>query len=346
MGVLQSLLGDLGLRKEAPGVGLSGVVNPPLTSPPFNPGVSGEGMPLPSSNEPITSPTDAPEEGFATVSGWAPTKRNIIGRLADAWLMAQGQKPIYEPRMKERDYKSAFKGFTNDPMETVRRLAQFDQESAIKLYNVVSDNERQKAAQRGLELMRQEKFRDNIGSMLGLFDDPRKTPEQKAELYRRTLPRIRQYAENRNIDVSELPDEYDPDAIQMWRMGGMTVDQQLDNRRADVNTESQINYRDVRLNQQQSEVNSRNANRTNQITNRDTRTNEYLRRGKTGGSGKTDDKYKARANKAFKGPNGSLVEFNKDGRGMKVTHPSGKVLWFKVGLDGKPVKVNPPKKDK
>lgn len=190
------------------------------------PGVINEKGALPQSDP--TNPKDI------VVNGKPDRKANPLGDIADMVLVATGHKPIYRPRLEDMRMKDAMEGFADDPLGAIKRVAKRDPAKAWEMYNTYQDNLRGDEAVAGAREARTEKSRGVIASMLGVA-----TPEN----YDKMLPRMQQYAQAHGIDASELPEQYDPDAINMWRAGGMSVDNQEDNARDTAYKDEMMNYR-------------------------------------------------------------------------------------------------------
>jgi hypothetical protein len=187
---------------------------------------NGVGLPVPpmSGDAPMAAP---PDPIAAITQGGAPfkkTHRNILGRLADVWLQSQGQKPIYEGRMQERDLEKVMEQFGTDPKTAARNLAMINPAVGIKLWDDIEDNARADAAQKRLndiaDMKRDEAVIDRIVNALGSADEA-SYPEMKA--------RMEDYARRSGVVLPyPLPDKYDPKKIESLRMGEMPVHKQLD----------------------------------------------------------------------------------------------------------------------
>lgn len=230
----------------AQGGDLGGILPPPGSSPGFAGGHFGgdpRSMALDIANadiadvNPVQGMGDAiPEE---VVKGFKPKKRSILGVIGDAILLNQGHKgPFFADRVKGKNTRRAYEGFTHDPMETVRRLSTFDQEAASKLYDKIIDNQRMDRVQNRQDAIQELKFQEMVASMMGASNPSN---------YKAFLNRAKTMGNRLGYDMSYLPEEYNEDAINQLRYGAMTVDQQFDNQRQDANAESLIGYRNERL---------------------------------------------------------------------------------------------------
>lgn len=161
------------------------------------------------------------EDLDAMVKGFKPTKRNFIGRLADA---LSGQ-PIYKNRMDDRDFRRIMGDFANDPREAARLVGKHvSGPTGWQMLNQVEDNERadtvansnaQAKADRRLE-----RTMGVVASMLRSVKDPSAYPAMRQ--------RARTYAKARGItDLPNLPEAYDPDAIEQFINGEVDLEDQL-----------------------------------------------------------------------------------------------------------------------
>lgn len=259
------------------------------------------------------------------VDGWKPKKRSTLGTIADMLLGA----PIFANKVKQENVHNAMEGFTNDPLNTIRRIAQIPgmEQDAYKMYQSYADDKRADESAASLRDQRSKGYLTRIGGMLNSVrsaSDPNKA-------YATMLPTIRRLAQRWNVaDQVDLPDQWDDDAVTAQIMGSVDPDDQIrmealkQNRQAtqELNREkfeSQDEYRKARLGQ----FDEANAIRRDKAA----RTNG-------------DSLKKMYGGRAFKDPNGSLVEFNKEGTGFKVTDKTGNVInMFKIGPDGKKVHI-------
>jgi hypothetical protein len=163
------------------------------------------------------------------VDAWAPTKRNWLGKLADGILRASGEKPIYEGRMQERDMKEAMQGFTQDPLETIRRIAKFNPQMALELKEKYDDNTRQQGnldrQNKLFDFKVEEAIADRVANAMG-----RATPETWGAMREQML----NYAKRRGVELPYgIPEAYDQNAIDFIRYGEIPVVKQEGFKRAD-----------------------------------------------------------------------------------------------------------------
>jgi hypothetical protein len=218
------LLSALGGQDPSAGGMPMGVPIPPMA-----------GDPAPVNNVPALA-----EEEVLAVQGFKPTHRNIFGRLADMWLQAQGQKPIYEGRMQERDMKRAFEGFSSDPKAVASRLAQMGRpDLAVSIWDKAEDNERGNEAQdrliRNADMKHSADVHTMIANTLGAAN------EKNWPLMRQ---RLMNYAQRSGVELMyDLPETWDEGHIDSIRYGKVPVAKQM-------TLEDNRTYRDQRLAQQ------------------------------------------------------------------------------------------------
>lgn len=250
--LLQELGGALGLGGKQPSLDMSRMLPPAGSVPGFAGGMfGGEGQgpmerwdPLQAMLGSDPSPIPGADQGQnpaddIAVRAFKPKKRSIFGVIGDAILLNQGHKgKFFADRVYDKNMRRAFEGFTGDPMETVRRVATFDPQSAFKMYGTLADDQRLGRTQDRQDAIAEMKFQSMVGAMMGAAN-PNNYPAMRQ--------RMQTMGQRLGYDMSYLPEEYDEEAIQQLRYGGMTVDQQIDNQRADSTAQSQNAYRQERL---------------------------------------------------------------------------------------------------
>lgn len=200
--------------------GFAGMMSPPMGGIPQN---------APGSNAPAAALPD--QQADIAVSGFKPTKRSFIGRLADAWVVSQGGKPLYEQHLQEKDMHRAMEGFTTDPLESIRRMSQIPgmEGKAWELYNQYLDNTRgsdSEARQRAAAESRiQEVGRDRIGAFARstLNGDG----SVNTDAFSKALPTILAYGQSKGIDMTDFPTDGDPQKLNTWIMGSVKTKDQI-----------------------------------------------------------------------------------------------------------------------
>jgi hypothetical protein len=298
-------------------------VQGPMTTPPIVGGMPAVGTP---------PDADAGEVIMAPpAEGWKPKKASFLAHLGDAYLVSQGLQPGFVKGRMNKNVKDAMRDFSQDPVAAIRRLNMIPglQDKAWDMYNQHTDNERAEGTldrqNRVLDMRNDDYIYNQTAGMMGAANE--NTWDKMREL---ALERAR--ARGGNVEALEgiIPKEYDPESVEFIRYGAIKPKDQVRLGQQQEAIDNTKNYRENRLKQFDEQEEGRN----NRAAVSEAGKNARSPVGKSGGANP-----KSRAGKAFKGPNGSLVEYNKDGTGMKVTHPSGKILYFKMGVDGKPVKV-------
>jgi hypothetical protein len=330
---LQALLqGASGIAANAAGI------DPAATSSPAMLGMAlaGKGQAQTSQGQlqaqaqaPVTNNSTAPSEEPITITGdgWKPRKPNFWTFLGDVIGSHYGKGLIGTNTHTQEDLHDVMGDFASDPLKAIKRLQRIpgQEGKAVELYNQYEDNQRADLQAQALTEYRraaqEDRARGVVAGMLGSVSDQ--------QTYTKLLPTMRKYAEARGLDPNELPDDYDPDTLNAYRMGTVPVDKQIDNDRQDRNTQSQINYRNQSLGLRAQEVNNQTRNVNSEIGNRETRTGEYLRRGQETAA---HDPAKLRANKTMRTAQG-LVQFDKTGNKMRITAPDGRM--FDYGIDPK-----------
>lgn len=294
--------------------------------------------PLPGYGQ-AAAPAASPEQSLDVVgkeAGFHARKPSLLAILGDAMLVHGGYKPMFSQNRRDEDYRRAVQDYTTDPLQAIKNLSQLKghEQEMIKLKEAYDTGQMDDAVKQSLidyrKAEQQQKARSIVGSMFnGVNDDA---------TYQAILPTARRYGEVNGLDTSLLGDTFDPDKINAFRQGGLTVDQADDNNRQERNLQSQMDYRRQSLGLRGQEVSNQTRNVNSEISNRSTRTQEYLRRGQVTAPGQGGRNAlaaaKARANKVFRDQRG-LVEFDKTGNKMRVTAPDGRMWGYGYTPDGK-----------
>lgn len=150
------------------------------------------------------------DEGAVTVDGWKPKKPTTLGTIADILLGAFGGPMIFHQKARRDNLQSAMDGFTQDPLNTIRRMARIPgmEERAMKLYNEYQDNKRADMAAGSLADSRRMKIMPRIGGLLNSISNA----EDPAAAYSANLSRLRRLQEMAG-DSEILPDTYDPTVV-------------------------------------------------------------------------------------------------------------------------------------
>lgn len=169
-----------------------------------------------------------PLEAEAVVRGFKAKEPSFLGRMADAFLVERGGKPVYGPKKDQENMMRAMEGFTQDPMEALRRIAQIPghQEQALQLYNQIIDNQRSQGTldrqNKAFDLKIEEIARDRVASMLGAVQPG------DAEGYAKMRQRALAYGQAKGFDFSqELPEDATQLDIDGFRYGEVPVARQM-----------------------------------------------------------------------------------------------------------------------
>lgn len=200
---------------------------------------------------------EEPQE--AMIKGWKKPNPNLLGVLADTLILHYGGKPVYGPMFQQQMFGEAMQGFQKDPEEAIARMRQVNPELAWRMHQQHIDNTRQQAAvdaqTRYNDFRYKDAVQERISRMIGAL-----TPENYGVL----LPRIQAYTQAKGETV-DLPDVYDADALSLHRLGGVSVDDQMDNARDGYYKERRLGQMDTRLQMQgadtESRINDRNLRR-------------------------------------------------------------------------------------
>lgn len=205
--------------------------------------------------------------------GWKPRHPNFWTFLGDVVGSHYGKGLIGTNAQDSLNVHDAVGEFAQDPLKAIKRLQRLHghEGEAIKLYNQYEDDQRADKQAEALAGMRkaaiQDRGRGILASMMGGVTD--------AATYQYALPTMQKYAEQYELDPP--PEEYDPQKIKFWQQTGIKPDQQVDNSRADMNTGSQIDYRNQRLQQYRERLGQQARDTDSRISHRSATESEALR---------------------------------------------------------------------
>lgn len=187
------------------------------------------------------------DEMTAVVNGFKPKKISFWGALGDQLMKHWGNDPVFSKRIEQKNLRRAMKGFTTDPVEAIRRIAQIPgmEKEAWGLLNTMQDNTRADAAQSRLMGKDRESV---INRSLGLL----RTIKEDGSNYDAVRQVWDGIMSRNDIKDAPLPSEFDPELIGAQAASGMTMNQHAmdEYRRANLarqnrNTDSQISHRQV-----------------------------------------------------------------------------------------------------
>lgn len=262
---------------------------------------------------------------------WKPHKPTILGAIADAFLMSRGMQPAFSQNRNARDTRDAMQNFTTNPMQAIRRMSQIpgNEKTSWDLLDKQQDNERQNLAAEVLAETRKEKFRLNVAGRLQSIS----RAKDPFEAYRQTLPMMRKYMQMHGLDPSELPDEYNQDAINGWVGQSVTPEDQ-------IRMEALEEYRRRRFEMEQTKEEGRNTRFEEGQDRQDARTDK-LEGGRNERFNEGQDRQDARSKNGGQKAKSRIIEtpygpgvLSPDGETLGTKRGNKKVIWKRV--PGKP----------
>lgn len=247
-----ALLQNLGLARQMDPLSVGDI---PLNDMSQNPGERMFGMPAQmagpggfSPQAPAPMPTTPQDVAAAIKEGFKPKKRSILGILGDAFLMNQGKQPLFYKKMEEKNLRRAMDGFTDNPLESIKRIATFNPELAWKMYDTYQDNSRAASQQdrlmKAYDFKLEEAATGRVMNMLGAANSSN---------WKAIRDRAQSYMQKQGYELPfDLPEEYDEDFVNSARMGQIPVAKQ-------VQLEDTREYRERGLDIRESRTNSQNA---------------------------------------------------------------------------------------
>lgn len=184
--------------------------------------------------QPMTQPqqgVQGEQDPDLVVEGFKPKKPSTIQTLADIFLFGG---PVFKNKVKNENLQRAMEGYTSDPLKAIQRVMNFDAKLGADLYEKYADNKR---ADDTAEALIDERRQKTINTAASVFRSVQPGDEAGFLRARGLAERI---MKARGIDPEEygLPESLED--VPQWSAIGMTVDQQEDNSRADLNTKSLI----------------------------------------------------------------------------------------------------------
>jgi len=175
-------------------------------------------------------------------TGVAGVARDILGTLGDFLLTRMHMPAMYGPAQEHRREAAATEGFDTDPLSAIRRLESINPEAGRDLRNQYIDNQRLQAQQESTAEARDariglaqqavdQRTRGYAASMVGSMVD---WDEEKRQ---QNWPQVRAQAllaaRKQKTDLSsELPETYDPIAIQAFMDANVPLSMQRTQRLA------------------------------------------------------------------------------------------------------------------
>lgn len=187
------------------------------------------------------------DDSDVVVDAWKPRKRSFLEKLGDAVLVYDDEEPAFANATRERNMRSAMEGFTQDPINAIRRISQIDPKLALELHERYTDNSRQersvKRQEQLFDFKLEEAVVDRVANAMGAA-----TPETWAQMRQQMI----NYAKNKGVTLPyDIPEVYDENAINFIRYGELPIVKQEGFERAD----KRIAQGDVRLQQGERRLN-------------------------------------------------------------------------------------------
>jgi len=194
---------------------------------------------------PVEEPVDNRPSGMFGMKG---TIRDIIGSIGDALLVQGGRNPVYAPQKREEKLGVAMQGFDQDPEGAIARMRQlgFGKEAAEAREALM----KQKAEQQKLSFLQRKEDREDreatneeyeagldLGGRLGAAMNEDNYPAMR-ELYKKF------YVSRGMEPPVNLPDEYNPEAVQSIVDLGVDAAKRMELEIARAKAEDLAKYRD------------------------------------------------------------------------------------------------------
>jgi hypothetical protein len=173
-----------------------------------------------------TNTTMLPEhKGMFGVKG---NLRDIIGGLGDAFLVQGGKKPVYAERKMQEQTGDAMEGLadTEDDAGNVMDAEALNKRRAIVFERLRKVNP--EAAQSLYEKIMESDYKDSFNqARIGVYKDKSRgafgslasTANEKN--WMKLRPMLERYKAARGLDDIEIPDEYDPDWVEIVKSGAI-----------------------------------------------------------------------------------------------------------------------------
>lgn len=214
-----------------------------------------EPPPMPEQQEAFNSPytpfdnpvVEEPTGDDVTVEGdpWQPKKQDVLSIIGDFLLMRRGMQPLFRQRLEERNLREAMKGYDRDPEAAIRRVNQVDAEKAVSLRSRLYEDRYRQEQAREKRFQAEQELDQTVSSML----DPllKRKPEEAAQMYPKFRDIMARRIEMRGGDPAALPEQWDPDEMEIVRSMGYTPYQQSQRDRLQQATDALIENRKDRL---------------------------------------------------------------------------------------------------
>lgn len=272
-----SLLGGQGLPQA-----VSGMDNIPTV---------GQGAPIPTAAvAPSAGPVLTARKGLLFNGNNIQSK---LQDLADGFLMASGQRPVYRQAREEAELRQAMQGFADNPMEAIRRVSAVNPKAGYDMYADYMKSQREAAEAQDKHRAATDKADDRT---IGLLADM--AGGANAETWPAMRAQMERLAKNRNytIDPEDLPEVWQEGLGDRWgryalsrRDELLADDRATDNNRMERQYQTDREYKKGMLIQRGIENDRRNDYRGDSLGER-TRHNQAMENkpsGRGGGGGRS-----------------------------------------------------------
>ena len=160
------------------------------------------------------------------------TLRDVLGTLGDAFLVQSGNKAVYGPQRHQEQVSDALTGYSDNPLDAIKRLNAIDPEYAQQLYqnwqtnNIAFDKiDATKAAAAAAAGNHKATVINQFGTRLGQMLNGAKTPQQRAAI----MAIAGKQASSMGISLDDLgvgEDDLTPEEQAAFVNGATTVNQQ------------------------------------------------------------------------------------------------------------------------
>lgn len=143
--------------------------------------------------------------------------RNILGTLGDAFLVQSGNHPVYAPQRDREREANAMRTLTDDPMHAIQALSRENPAAARTMYNDYLQNSRLGRAA------------DDAYTGVTVDRGARLLASARPENYAQIRNHVVRYFAARGVPLpADLPETYDPDAVDTFRHAAVPVTNQFD----------------------------------------------------------------------------------------------------------------------
>lgn len=178
---------------------------------------------------PVLPPSMPEPKGLFGIKG---DMRSILGILGDSLSVGAGGTAKFTAGNQQRKAQATMRDFATNPLASIQAMADVDPEMARKLYDdyqkqiIAKDKDAREAAKDNLELSDktlslEDKVRANVAAMVRSSGNESTYPALKKQ--------AEAYGKKYGVDLSDLPDAFDKDAIDSWAMRTVPVKDQLAN---------------------------------------------------------------------------------------------------------------------